>query len=122
MIELSADEIAAARAAEPLFAATSLPGGLYQGVDNAVNVLGVPNVLVASAEMSDDLAYAITNKLWMSVDDPILVARSNHNKSRLFRFGNQRNYWVKVVGVTVLILVFLFPIFRMILKRIKNTV
>lgn len=68
------------------------------------------------------LAYTITNKLWKSVDDTILVARSNHNKSRLSRFGNQRNYWVKVVGVTVLILVFTFPIFRMILKRIKKTV
>jgi len=50
-----------------------------------------------------------------------LVARSNHNKSRLSRFGNQRNHWVKVVGATVLILVFAFPIFRMILKKIKPT-
>jgi len=67
MIELSDDEIAAARAAEPLFAATSLPGGLYQGVDNAVNVLGVPNVLVASADMSDDLAYAITKAMFENI-------------------------------------------------------
>jgi hypothetical protein len=67
MIELSDDEIAAARAAEPLFAATSLPGGLYQGVDNAVKVLGVPNVLVASADMSDDLAYAITKAMFENI-------------------------------------------------------
>jgi TRAP transporter TAXI family solute receptor len=67
MIVLSDDEIAAARAAEPLFAATSLPGGLYQGVDNAVNVLGVPNVLVASADMSDDLAYAITKAMFENI-------------------------------------------------------
>jgi hypothetical protein len=67
------------------------------------------------------LAYTITNKQWKSADDSILVARSNHNKSRLSRFGNQRNHWVKVVGATVLILVFAFPIFRMILKKIKPT-
>ncbi len=69
MIELSAEQIAAAQAAEPLFASTTLSGGVYQGVDADVTVLGVPNVLVASSEMSDDLAYTITQTMFENIAD-----------------------------------------------------
>lgn len=69
MIELTDEQIAAAQAAEPLFARTTLPGGLYRGVDTDVTVLGVPNVLVASSEMSDDLAYAITRAMFENIAD-----------------------------------------------------
>lgn len=69
MIELSPEQIAAAQAAEPLFASTKLAGGVYQGVDTEVTVLGVPNVLVASAEMSDDLAYTITKTMFENIAD-----------------------------------------------------
>lgn len=67
MIGLSEDEIAAARAAQPLFASTTLPGGIYNGVDAGVPGLGVPNVLVASAEMSDDVVYAITKAMFENI-------------------------------------------------------
>lgn len=67
IIPLSAEEIAAARAQDPIFAATTLPGGVYTGVDEPIAVLGVPNVLVASSEMSDDLAYAITSALFTNI-------------------------------------------------------
>ena len=60
MIALSPEEMTAAIGANPIFARTTLPGGVYAGVDEAVPVVGVPNVLVVSAEMDDDLAYAIT--------------------------------------------------------------
>lgn len=69
MIELSEEEIAAARAATPLFARTTLAGGIYQGIDNDVTVLGVPNVLVASAEMDEDLAYAITRAMFENISE-----------------------------------------------------
>ncbi|MCR9151968.1 MAG: TAXI family TRAP transporter solute-binding subunit [Rhodobacteraceae bacterium] len=69
MIELSDAEIAASQAAEPLFARTALAGGTYEGVDADVTVLGVPNVLVASSEMPDDLAYAITKAMFENIDD-----------------------------------------------------
>jgi len=69
MIELTDEQIAAAQAAEPLFARTTLPGGLYRGVDTDVTVLGVPNVLVASSEMPDDLAYAITRAMFENIAD-----------------------------------------------------
>lgn len=69
MIGLSEDEIAAARAAQPLFASTVLPGGIYNGVDAGVPGLGVPNVLVASAEMSDDVVYAITKAMFENIGE-----------------------------------------------------
>ncbi|MEC7764923.1 MAG: TAXI family TRAP transporter solute-binding subunit [Pseudomonadota bacterium] len=69
MIALSDDEIAAAQEAQPLFARTMLDAGVYDGVDEGVAVLGVPNVLVASSEMSDDLAYAITKAMFENIAD-----------------------------------------------------
>ena len=69
MLELSDEQIAAAQEAEPLFARTTLAAGLYQGVDADVTVLGVPNVLVASSEMSDDLAYTITKTMFENIAD-----------------------------------------------------
>ena len=68
MIELSDAEIAAARAADPIFAQTTLDAGIYDGV-GATTVLGVPNVLVISSEMSDDLAYAITSAMFENIED-----------------------------------------------------
>jgi len=69
MIELTDEQIAAAWAAEPLFTETTLAGGIYQGVDADVTVLGVPNVLVASSEMTDDLAYTITKTMFENIAD-----------------------------------------------------
>lgn len=68
MIELSAGEIAATRAADPIFARTTLKGGTYTGVEEDVTVLGIPNVLVVSAEMPDELAYALTRTLFEHID------------------------------------------------------
>ena len=64
MIELSDAEVAATRAADPIFVQTTLTSGTYTGVDGDVRVLGIPNVLVVSAEMPDDLAYTITRALF----------------------------------------------------------
>lgn len=73
LIALSDAEMAAARAADPAFAVTTLPGGTYPGVDADLQVLGVPNVLVVSSEMSDDLAYAITSAMFENIADLIAV-------------------------------------------------
>ena len=67
MIALSPEEMTAAIGANPIFARTTLPGGVYAGVDEAVPVVGVPNVLVVSAEMDDDLAYAITKAMFDNI-------------------------------------------------------
>lgn len=67
IIALSDEELAAADAANPVFATTTLAGGTYVGVDNDVKVIGVPNVLVVSSDMSDDLAYAITSAMFENI-------------------------------------------------------
>jgi len=69
MIELSSAEMKAAQAANPIFAQTKLAGGIYEGVGSNVPVLGVPNVLTVSSEMSDDLAYAITKAMFENIDE-----------------------------------------------------
>jgi len=68
MIELSEAEMTAAQEAEPLFARTTLTDGTYEGVGDTM-VLGVPNVLAVSSEMSDDLAYEITRAMFENIDD-----------------------------------------------------
>jgi len=69
IIELSEEELAAAQEADPTFAVTTLAGGSYTGVDEDIAVLGIPNVLVVSSEMSDDLAYEITRAMFENVAD-----------------------------------------------------
>jgi uncharacterized protein len=67
ILALNEEELAAADAANPVFATTTLAGGTYTGVDNDITVIGVPNVLVVSADMSDDLAYAITSAMFENI-------------------------------------------------------
>jgi TRAP transporter TAXI family solute receptor len=69
VIELTAEQLAAAQAADATFAVTTLPGGTYTGVDSDTTVLGIPNVLAVSSEMSDDLAYAITRAMFENIAD-----------------------------------------------------
>jgi len=78
MIGLSDDEIAATRAADPIFARATLPGGIYTGVDQSVAVLGIPNVLVVSTEMPDDLAYAITRAMYEHLDELSAIHPAAH--------------------------------------------
>lgn len=66
VIELTDDEIAAAVEANPIFAKTMLSGDVYDGVPDTT-VIGVPNVLVASSEMSEDLAYQITKAMFDNI-------------------------------------------------------
>src|SRR6056297_2790692 len=68
MIELTDEQIEAARDANPIFARTTLSGDTYEGVGDTT-VLGVPNVLVVSSEMSDDLAYEITKTMFENISD-----------------------------------------------------
>lgn len=78
MIELSDEEIAATRAADPIFAHTTLPGGTYTGVEGDVTVLGIPNVLVVSAEMPDELAYALTRALFEHLGELSMIHPAAH--------------------------------------------
>lgn len=67
ILALTEAELAAAVAADGTFATTTLAGGSYNGVNQDITVLGIPNVLTVSAEMSDDLAYAITKAMFENI-------------------------------------------------------
>lgn len=69
IIALSEAEIDAAMAANDTFAKTTLAGGTYNGVDADIAVLGIPNVLTVSSEMSDDLAYSVAKAMFENIAD-----------------------------------------------------
>ncbi|MGL1834374.1 TAXI family TRAP transporter solute-binding subunit [Rhodocyclaceae bacterium SMB388] len=73
LVPLSAEEIANAQKAEPVFAPYTLRAGIYDKVDQPVNTISIPNVLVVSADMSDDTAYAITKVLFEKTAELIAI-------------------------------------------------
>lgn len=67
ILALTDAQLTAAMGAHSTFATTTLAGGTYNGVDEDITVLGIPNVLTVSSEMSDDLAYAITSAMFENI-------------------------------------------------------
>ena len=68
VIELTDDQISAAQQEVPIFARTTLAGDIYEGVPDTT-VIGIPNVLAVSSEMTDDLAYEITRAMYENIAD-----------------------------------------------------
>ncbi|MBT2786712.1 MULTISPECIES: TAXI family TRAP transporter solute-binding subunit [unclassified Halomonas] len=73
LIGLSDEEVANARAEEEVFAPYELAAGMYDGMDEAVQTLGIPNVLVVNSEMDEELAYQLTQLLFENTDELIAV-------------------------------------------------
>ncbi|WP_027965874.1 TAXI family TRAP transporter solute-binding subunit [Halomonas halocynthiae] len=71
LVNLSEEEINNVLEAVPVFAAYELRAGLYEGMDEPVQTIGIPNVLVASSEMDDEVAYQITKLLFEHTDQLI---------------------------------------------------
>jgi TRAP transporter TAXI family solute receptor len=69
IIALTEDQVAKASEAEPVMAPLSLPGGIYNGVPDAVSTVGIPNVLVVSADTDEDLVYAVTKAMFENIAD-----------------------------------------------------
>lgn len=69
MIGLSDEELEAATGADPVFTKLSLGTGIYDGVDEAVNTIGVPNVLVVSSEMDEETVYQVTKAMYDNIAD-----------------------------------------------------
>ena len=63
LIGLSDEEIANAQEVEAVFAPYELAAGMYDGMDEAVQTIGIPNVLVVNADMDEELAYQLTQLL-----------------------------------------------------------
>ena len=73
LIGLSDEEVANAREAVPVFAPYELRAGLYEGMEEGVQSIGIPNVLAVSSEMDEELAYQITKMLFERTDELIEV-------------------------------------------------
>lgn len=73
LVGLSEEEVAKAREAEPVFAGYDLRAGLYEGMEEAVHTISIPNVLAVSSEMDEELAYQITKMLFEQTDELIAV-------------------------------------------------
>jgi uncharacterized protein len=73
LIGLSDEEIENAQEEEPVFAPYELAEGLYDGMDEAVQTISIPNVLVVNADMDEDLAYQLTQLLFERTDELIDV-------------------------------------------------
>ncbi|WP_417421663.1 TAXI family TRAP transporter solute-binding subunit [Halomonas sp.] len=73
LIGLSDDEIANAQEEEAVFAPYELAAGMYDGMDEAVQTIGIPNVLVVNADMDEELAYQLTQLLFENTDELIAV-------------------------------------------------
>ena len=73
LIGLSDEEIANAQEVEAVFAPYGLDAGMYDGMDEAVQTIGIPNVLVVNADMDEELAYQLTQLLFENTDELIAV-------------------------------------------------
>ncbi|MGP9634613.1 TAXI family TRAP transporter solute-binding subunit [Halomonas sp. AOP43-A1-21] len=73
LIGLSDEEIANAQEEEAVFAPYELAAGMYDGMDEAVQTIGIPNVLVVNADMDEELAYQLTQLLFENTDELIAV-------------------------------------------------
>lgn len=73
LIGLSDEEVANAQEAEAVFAPYELAAGMYDGMDEAVQTIGIPNVLVVNADMDEELAYQLTQLLFENTDELIAV-------------------------------------------------
>ncbi|MGP9467838.1 TAXI family TRAP transporter solute-binding subunit [Halomonas sp. TP35] len=73
LISLSDEEIANAQEEEAVFAPYELAAGMYEGMDEAVQTIGIPNVLVVNADMDEELAYQLTQLLFEHTDELIAV-------------------------------------------------
>jgi uncharacterized protein len=73
LIPLSDEEIAAAQEEEPVFAPYTLRAGIYDGIEEDVQTVEIPNVFVVSEEMDEDLAYEVTRVIFERIDDLIAV-------------------------------------------------
>ncbi|WP_304525047.1 TAXI family TRAP transporter solute-binding subunit [Halomonas sp. I5-271120] len=73
LIGLTDEEVANARQASEVFAPYKLRAGIYEGVEEPVQTIGIPNVLTVNASMDDQLAYDITKLLFEQTDKLIAI-------------------------------------------------
>ncbi|GLR65148.1 TAXI family TRAP transporter solute-binding subunit [Marinospirillum insulare] len=88
IIAISQQEMAKAMKVEPVFAPYTLRAGMYEGVDQPVQTLSIPNVLTVNASMSDELAYQITRTLFEKVEELRAIHSAANDTTVEFSLGS----------------------------------
>ncbi|NGO88476.1 MAG: TAXI family TRAP transporter solute-binding subunit [Halomonas sp.] len=88
LIGLSDEEIANAQEVEAVFAPYELAAGMYDGMDEAVQTIGIPNVLVVNADLDEELAYQLTHLLFENIDELIAVHPAANDTTVEFTMGS----------------------------------
>ncbi|MDZ7799316.1 MAG: TAXI family TRAP transporter solute-binding subunit [Trueperaceae bacterium] len=73
IVSLEGDELENALGASDVFAPYTISAGTYPGVDEDVQTIGTPNVILVAAEMDPELAYDFLDALYSNIDDVIAV-------------------------------------------------
>jgi len=73
LVPLEGEPVLRWRKADPLLQLAIIPAGTYQGVDTDTATLGVGVSLVVTADLSDELAYALSKALWNPVTTRMLA-------------------------------------------------
>jgi TRAP transporter TAXI family solute receptor len=68
IIPLTGAPIKTLQKSQPYYASAMLPAGTYKGIDKDVETLAVRAIWATHAELSDDIAYAVTKALYENVE------------------------------------------------------
>lgn len=88
LVGFTDEEIANAQEAEPVFAPYELRAGIYEGIEEPVQTISIPNVLVVNADMPDDLAYQTTKVLFEHTDELIAIHPAANDTTVEFSLGS----------------------------------
>jgi hypothetical protein len=64
LLSVEGEALRKALAARPGYVPVTIPGTVYENLEGDVHTLGVPVVLIAHEDLSEDLAYRLTKALW----------------------------------------------------------
>jgi len=68
IIPISGEPVTKLREVQPYYTAVTLPAGTYKGVDMDVETIAVRAIWATHADLSDDVAYAVTKALYENVE------------------------------------------------------
>ncbi len=88
LVGFTDEEIAKAQEEEPVFAPYELRAGIYEGVEEPVQTISIPNVLVVNADMPDDLAYQTAKVLFEHTDELIAIHPAANDTTVEFSLGS----------------------------------
>ena len=71
----------------PYYAAATIPGGTYKGIDEDVTSIGVQDILVCRADMDEETVYQITKAIYENIE----YMQSVHASMRGMTFDNYKD-------------------------------